>query len=677
VYTVNSTGDTGTGIGLNGDLRYCITQANTDAGTNTIQFDPTVFGSPKTITLTSALPAVTDNQLTITGPGFLLATVSGNHLFQVFDITAANASLSGLTIANGQATNGGGIAFTGTGTLALSNTVISGNSASLGGGIYNQTAGTITLTHSTLSGNTAKYYGGAINNYGTAKLTLTDCTLSGNYAVFEGGAIRAYGGTVTLTRCTLSDNSSASRGGGITDRPGTTVSLTDSTLSGNTARSGGGIVNYGTLTVTNATLSKNSGTYGGGIVNVGTLTLTNSTLSGNSSARNGGGIYNRGGTTTLSNATLFGNSATYGGGIANGFGTLNIGVLTLTNSTLSGNHATVGGGINNDTGNVPHLNNTLIAGNTASGSDPDVLGVVITSSGFNLIGDGTGMTGITNGVNGNHIGTSTSPIHPLLATLGSYGGPTKTLALLPGSPALDAGSNALDGGLTTDQRGDPRIVNGTVDIGAFESQGFTVTVSGGNNQSTVVSTPFASALTVTVSSTAGEPVGGGVVKFTAPSSGASAVLSATRVKLNGSGQASVTATANSVAGSYKVVVSAGGANAKSSFTLTNLAHAATLSAVVASTSMPKAGVSFSPTVSALDAFNNQVGANRRTVYFTSSDTAALPPGYTFTSTDVQAVAAFDSLAANGFGGGNWIPSLLDAFFAEEQREFGGAFIGRG
>jgi hypothetical protein len=319
---------------------------------------------------------------------------------------------------------------------------------------------------------------------------------------------------------------------------------------------------------------------------------------------------------------------------------------------------------------VSQLNNTLIAGNTASGSDPDVRGVVIASSGFNLIGDGSGMTGISNGVNGNHIGTSVSPINPLLATLGNYGGPTQTLALLPGSPALDAGSNALDGGATTDQRGRPRIVHGTVDIGAFESQGFTVAVSGGSNQSTAVDTPFASALTVTVSSSAGEPVAGGVAKFTAPSSGASAGLSAARVTLNGSGQGSVTATANNAAGSYQVVVSARGANANASFTLTNRAHAANLSALVASTTMPRAEAFFSPTVSALDAFNNQASADSRTVSFTSSGMAALLPGYTFTSTDVLAAAAFDSLAANGFGGGNWTPSLLDAFFAEEQRELG-------
>ncbi len=67
-------------------------------------------------------------------------------------------------------------------------------------------------------------------------------------------------------------------------------------------------------------------------------------------------------------------------------------------------------------------------------------------------------------------GTAIYSGNPLLAPLDDYGGPTQTMALLPGSPAIDAGSNALiPTGITTDQRGEPRIVNGTVDIGAVES----------------------------------------------------------------------------------------------------------------------------------------------------------------------------------------------------------------
>ena len=90
------------------------------------------------------------------------------------------------------------------------------------------------------------------------------------------------------------------------------------------------------------------------------------------------------------------------------------------------------------------------------------------SQGHNLIGKTDGSSGW---VASDLTGTIAAPLDPLLAPLGNYGGPTQTMALLPGSPAIDAGSNALiAAGVTTDQRGLPRIVNGTVDIGAYEVQ---------------------------------------------------------------------------------------------------------------------------------------------------------------------------------------------------------------
>ena len=219
---------------------------------------------------------------------------------------------------------------------------------------------------------------------------------------------------------------------------------------------------------------------GGGIDNIGSLTVTNSTISGNSAVGGGGIANDEYGTLTLTNCTISGNSATadQGGGLSND------GMLTVTNSTISGNAAPGqyygdGGGIyNNATLDATlTVNNSIIAGNTAE-SSPDIYGAVASGSTYNLIGDGTGMTGISNAASGNQVGSSSNPINPLLAPLGSYGGPTQTMALLPGSPAIDAGSNSLavdanGNSLTTDQRGESRIFNGTVDIGAFESQGFT------------------------------------------------------------------------------------------------------------------------------------------------------------------------------------------------------------
>ena len=138
------------------------------------------------------------------------------------------------------------------------------------------------------------------------------------------------------------------------------------------------------------------------------------------------------------------------------------------------------------------LGNTIIAGNTTktiyhnSGPNgPDVSysnGVI--SLGNNLIGDTNNSTQSSSAwVSSDLTGTFKNPLNPMLTPLGNYGGPTQTMALLPGSPAIDAGNNALiPSGVTTDQRGLPRIVNGNVDIGAFESSGFTIAVTSGSGQ---------------------------------------------------------------------------------------------------------------------------------------------------------------------------------------------------
>jgi hypothetical protein len=246
---------------------------------------------------------------------------------------------------------------------------------------------------------------------------------------------------------------------------------------------GGGITNLGTLTVDQCILSGNqvtgrgTGGAGGGILNEGSLLVTSSTLSGNSAIGDtihlplqgaGAGIYNAG-TLTVIDSTLSGNSTSsdpysYGGGI------LSWGSLTLINSTLSLNKVGQGhgGGLYIGGGSAVIIN-TLIAGNTAmSGTSPDIGGAV-TQANHDLVGIGDGSTGLTNGQNGNQVGTAANPIDPKLGPLQGNGGQTQTQALLRGSPALDAGDNAASPG-ATDQRGLPRIFNGTIDIGAYEAQ---------------------------------------------------------------------------------------------------------------------------------------------------------------------------------------------------------------
>jgi CSLREA domain-containing protein len=486
VVTTNS--DTSTLFDGLTSLREALAYATSKPGAATITFDPGVFATAQTITLNTQLPALADSSgITITGPGANLLTIDGNKLGRVFEIAAgATASISGLTISGGNAVDGGIVNY---GTLSLTNATISGNSASGGstpiGGILN--GGTLTLTNSTVSGNSASggtsfSIGGIFSASGT--VTLTNSTVNGNSAS-GGSAVGGIfnGGTLTLTNSTVSGNS-ANGGisfavGGIFGESGT-VTLTNSTVSGNSASGGsndsiGGIFNFGTLTLTNSTVSGNSAS--GGSTSVagigsqsGTVTLTNSTVSGNSANGGGSGFYIGGiegaGTITLTNCTVSGNSASGGGsgGSGNSFGGIVSfnGTLTLTNSTVCGNSANVGGVA--VSGSAATVTNSIVATNTgtfipiAGYALNNLLGTATVT--FSLLGDTTGTTFAAG--SGNNIISST----PLLGVLGNNGGPTQTIALLPGSPAINAGT--ATGAPLTDQRGRPRV--GNVDIGAYEVQ---------------------------------------------------------------------------------------------------------------------------------------------------------------------------------------------------------------
>lgn len=425
--TVTNTNDSGAG-----SLRNAIATASPG---DTIVFSLTL---PATITLSSQLQ-ITQN-LTINGPGAISLTLNGSNLYRVIHVNSYNTlNLANLTIANGSVTvlsRGGGIYNDAFGTLTLTSVTFRGNSAVFGGGIYNETSGALTVTGATLSGNSASS-GGGIYNAGTTA-SITNSTLSGNSAGDAGGGIYNEGTTVIITNSTLSGNSAglsgsiANDGGGIYNNGGA-VSISNSTLSGNSAdyHSGGGIVNLGgTVSIINSTLSSNSAIFsGGGIYNdSGMLTVINGTFVSNSVSLNGGGIYNKGsGTVTLTNATLSGNSAELGGG-----GIYNAATVTVTNTIIA---------------------NSLL-GSNCSGT---------IANGGNNIDDGTSCGwGSTKG--------SKSSTNPLLGPLADNGGPTQTMALLSGSPAVDGvTSNVPNGCPATDQRGVSRPIGLRCDIGAFES----------------------------------------------------------------------------------------------------------------------------------------------------------------------------------------------------------------
>jgi hypothetical protein len=500
-----------------GSLRAAIAAANANPGPDTVVFAGGLSG---TIGLTTGTLLLTDAATTtILGPGAGVISVSGSGAATVFGVaSAASASISGLTITGGSAAYGGGIANAG--SLTITSSSITGNSStSGGGGILN--VGYLNVQSSVLSNNTTSTGGDG-----------------------EGGAILNSGGTIVVNNSYITGNSSTGGGAGIQSEFGETPGATSMSAM---------------ATITNSTIANNRVTGGG-------------------QGEGGGGLCNEDNSVmNVTNCTITGNdSGTFsGGGISNTY--VSTEVLTLNNCTIVGNHSgAAGGGIHSDPSGTVNINNSIVAQNVA-GSGTDFDGAAA-SGNNNLIGDGTGMTGLTNGVNGNLIGTSATPINPLVSPLGFFGGPTPTMGLLPGSPAIDAGGgNAAP----TDQRGITRPQLNAPDIGAFESRGFIMTIASGNNQAALVGQPYGAPLVVTVTSAFGEPVVGGLVTFTAPSNlngptvifpnGKTTIL----VTITGAtgiastGQASVVPTANNIAGRVLVVASANGANSVT-FNLANI-----------------------------------------------------------------------------------------------------------
>jgi hypothetical protein len=226
------------------------------------------------------------------------------------------------------------------------------------------------------------------------------------------------------------------------------------------------------VTLSKLTIYNGLWTFGGGIYNNGTLTINSSLIAHNlvhgschhinCYGGDGGGIYNDG-TLTINNSTISGNAAHFligpglGGGIFN-----DVGTLTINNSTISGNEVEgFGGGIYGS----GTIQNSIVANNSGGNcTDHDMI-----SNGYNLSSDGT--------CNFNSNGDLNNT-DPKLGQLGNHGGPTQTIPLLSGSPAIDAGnpSGCTDGQghlLKTDQRGMPRPDKedaGGCDMGAYERQ---------------------------------------------------------------------------------------------------------------------------------------------------------------------------------------------------------------
>ena len=262
-----------------------------------------------------------------------------------------------------------------------------------------------------------------------------DTAAQGNQATDDGGAIFALSAVVTIDNSTVRANTAADNGGAIFGQNGADVTIDSSTVSGNTAADDGGGVflaasSTGSSSIVNSTFSGNSAGGRAGALNVEQPTvIRNSTFTGNRADSDGDGTGRQGGIFTTA------------------------GQLTVHNTIVAGN----------------------LRGTGTTPSDLDSNTSLVASSSNNLIGSAIGGSGgLTDGVNGNIVGIGglgTIPTSTILnTTLANNGGPTFTHALVFGSPAVNAGNNANSLG-STDQRGSgfSRILQSTVDIGAFES----------------------------------------------------------------------------------------------------------------------------------------------------------------------------------------------------------------
>jgi CSLREA domain-containing protein len=444
-------------------------------------------------------------------------------------LSDATFSFSNLEVSSSYAYNDGGGLWCADGAadVTVSNSTFdddyAGNNTSLGagGGLYFY-CDDLTITGSRFTDNGTYYNGGGLYFAGDA-LVVSGSTFTGNVASnHNGGAMWLAGNEHTITNTTIDDNHSYGDGGGGLFLSNGTFTMSDSTVSGNTTDDYGGGFYINTddeVLIERSTISGNEAENNGGGFELyggeGDVTILASTISGNIAEGTGGGFYfaNEDILVTIANSTIAGNIANgNGGGIA-----VDSGDLSLLQTTISGNTATtgLGDGLYFDGYDEPaglragshgdraaeeqaRFEQKLARGEAKPGDAPPpgdvtaldagaatITGTIVSGNigGDDVNSDGDipfaitannslfgGLTGITLSGAGNLTGVN----DPGLGALANNGGPTLTMALSATSPALDVGPATVPAfaGNGFDQRGTgfARVVNGRVDIGAFERE---------------------------------------------------------------------------------------------------------------------------------------------------------------------------------------------------------------
>ena len=480
----------------------------------TIQAAVTAAASGDTINIASGLYSenvvATSKGLTLVGEDVETTIIDGGNTSYVVFFDSASSedvSLQNLTLRNGQEVNGGGFfmnqgnvgidnceiinneATTGvgggialaTGTLNISNSNIAYNVATTGaaGGIYFAN-GTLNINDSTINYNEAPTGAGIYHTMGESNITNSEISFNDAGT----GAIGGMGhgtGTLTITNSQINDNEAGIVGG--LYKSNDDLVMESSEVNNNFANAsdtGGMYLIGGISTITNSTIDGNEAVgESGAILHEGAeLNIINSTVSNNVSQEDAGGIHSTVGIVNIVNSTFSGNKAYRHVGALYTEGVTEISNSTIVNNVADFNNDGSGDAAGVGTSSTMTIRNSILALNEDMGGEyMDCYGN-LASDGYNILGDDTGCTFAN--TTGDQVGTSGSPIDPMIETLADNGGKTLTHAIQLDSPALDPANppgceDETATVLTTDQRGFTRPVDGdddsteTCDIGAYEA----------------------------------------------------------------------------------------------------------------------------------------------------------------------------------------------------------------
>jgi predicted outer membrane repeat protein len=530
VITVTSSADSGAG-----SLRAAIAAAQSG---DTIRFAAGL--SNQTIVLTSGqLEIRPGKSIKIDGTGSANLTINGNNASRIFWVNSnqdapTNLTLTNLTLTNGYTSDrGGAIKTEHKASVTVTNTQFLSNTADQGGGaIYSVWENNLTVTGCQFNDNRAtagnnERGAGAITFVSPGRFTVRNSDFTNNKGV-NGGAINSLNGKLTIDNCRFLNNDTTSAsfdtgkpnpflrgyGGALyTDRASArseasgSIQITRSIFEGNRGRGEGGAAYLYTGTQDSVSIAGsqfsnnevlelpqgNDGS-GGGIVVMSNglnrgLTISNTTFANNTANKQGGGLWMMDAPLTLTNSTFSGNKTLGSDFNRNGGGMALYGSATITNCTIANNSAGwVGGGILANDSPVT-VRNTLFYNNTAAngGNDWQIRQQTsreLTDGGGNIQFPGL-LSNANNRFNDNTATANIRIVDPKLSGLQDNGGGILTHALLPGSPALDAGVTVSVP--PTDQRGFNR--DAKPDIGAFEAISSSLNQTGGAGNDTLLGTP--------------------------------------------------------------------------------------------------------------------------------------------------------------------------------------------